>query len=218
MRGDAKLDVNENAEADQAEDKNERDVRCLPADDGRFVESEVDQDKTGDTSESPGKIEFHPPLGFNGFAERWRRSLIVCRHHEKADHTDQCACNGQSPERPLPPALFCAEGGESGTDDHSYRTHAAKTRDGEVALESHWECAADQSQAVRYQEGRTHALHCSASDEHSESIVVAEPAEHRPDGEPHPTDDENLLVAKHVTQSTGWEYKSTQSHTICGRG
>ena len=84
MRSDAELDVNEDAEADQAEDKNEREVRFLPAHDWRLVESEIDQDKASNTSESAGQIELDPPLGFRARHDGWRRSFRVCWHDKQA--------------------------------------------------------------------------------------------------------------------------------------
>jgi len=45
IRSDAELDVDEDAETNETENQDKRNVRSIPADYGRFVESEVDHDQ-----------------------------------------------------------------------------------------------------------------------------------------------------------------------------
>ena len=83
----------------------------------------------------------------------------VCRYDEEAEHADESARDGKSPERPLPPALLGTERGERGASNHSNGAHTTETGDGEVPLEAHRKCSADKSNAVGNDQSRANTLH-----------------------------------------------------------
>jgi len=135
-------------------------------------------------------------------------------NNDKSRNAEHEAANGPEPEAPSPSDFLSKGSTNEATKDVTRRSAKAEESKGKVLLDRKWwESSPQECKRVGYQSAIADASHCSSKVEEDNTVCKA--AGKRPNGHPDPSKDEDILVAKVVSQSSSHQDKSTTAQRVC---
>ena len=135
-------------------------------------------------------------------------------NNDKSRNAQGKGTHGPEPEAPSPGDIFGKSSANEATEDVTWRSTKAEESKGNVLLgRKWWESSRQECKRVGYQSAIADASHCSSKVE--EDKVMCKASDKRPNGHPDPSKDEDILVAKVVSQSSSHQDRDTTAKRVC---